>query len=115
MTIFTIAKDNNGFPSYGITFTGDNTQVNLSVGVAQSFTLPTTYPFYMVIFNYTPGTDVWVSPTTVATVAPGTFTSTTSQLSPMERVVPGGTTLSFITSSANSEVGVSWYAQPNVP
>jgi hypothetical protein len=115
MTTFTIAKDNNGFPSYGIAFTVDNQQVILSENVAQSIVLPTTYPFYMVIFNYTPGSDVWVSPFGVATLPTGTFASTTSQLNPMERVVPGGTTLSFITDDTDVEVGVSWYAQPNVP
>jgi hypothetical protein len=99
-TKFSMVRDINGYNGFGILPTYDIQGTSLAVSAAQSFTVPSDYPNWIAIFTYTPGSNIWVSFTTTATVATTSVTSLTSVLNPSARQVKGGSTISVITADA---------------
>lgn len=114
MAQFALTRDINGYVAYGLAFnSSNNSQFKLSANSAVTLTVPTDYNIYEVVFQFEPGTKVWVSNSsdTINPPSSSTPTSTTAQLNPTVREVAQGSTLQFITSDTSSEVGVSFYGK----
>lgn len=120
-TKFNMSRDINGFNGFGVDFADDNTSVILSANAAQSFTVPSntsmggtglyTSSVWLLVFEYQPGSTVWVDPTGATAAIPGaTPAATTSTLNPVARKVNGGTSISMITPDTTAQVGVAMYA-----
>src|ERR1017187_2300039 len=82
---------------------------------AQSITLPieTNIHNYEVCFSYSSGSNVWVNYSGVA-ISPinNSFQTTTSEYCPGQRLLPSGSTISFITpDTSGAYVGVAIYAK----
>lgn len=101
-TKFSMVRDINGYNGFGILPTFDIQGCSLTANVAQSFVVPSNYPYWIAIFNFSPGSNIWVSFTGAATVPTGTMASLTSVLNPSARQVFKGQTISFITADATS-------------
>lgn len=109
-TLLNMTRDINGYNAFGLQFAKDSYQTTLSASAAQSLTVPSNFAVWTAVFAYTPGAEVWVADNTTATLPSGSFSSTASQMNPTVRQVLAGDVLSFITSNATADVGVSLYA-----
>jgi len=103
-TKFLMTRDINGYNGFGIPFSYDGFATSLAANVAQSVTVPSNYEYWIAIFSYTPGSNIWVDGTTTAAVPGAAFASTTARLNPSARQVKKGQVISFITS----DVTVPW-------
>lgn len=101
-TKLSLTRDINGYNAFGIFPTYDIYSGSLAANVAQSITVPSNNQYWLAIFTFSPGANIWVSFTTTATVPGGTVGTGTSVLNPAGRQVMQGTTISFITSDATS-------------
>lgn len=119
-TKFNMIRDINGFNGFGLQFSDTNSKVELAINTATSLTVPGSMGMgsngisatsqWIAIFQYDPGSTVWVANNTTASLpATSSFVSTLSQMLPTARLVSGGDVLSFI-SAQTAEVGVSFYA-----
>lgn len=112
-TRFSMTRDINGYNGFGVPFTVNAQSGVLTATVAQSITVPSSYPNFIAIFSYTPGTEVWVDNITTAVAPTGAFSATTSELNPSARAVKAGSTISFITNDTDSPVvSVLFYVIP---
>jgi hypothetical protein len=102
-TKFTMQKDIQGTNGFGILPTYDIQGCSLSESAAQTFTVPSNAPVWMVIFSYTPGANVFVRfDGSTATVPGGTVGSIHVVLNPAGRTLPAGATFSVITPDTDS-------------
>lgn len=101
-TKLSLTRDINGFNAFGVMPTYDVQGCSLTANAAQSFTVPSNQEYWLAIFTYSPGANVWVSFTTTAAVPNGTMGALTSVLNPAGRQVKAGTVISVITSDATS-------------
>lgn len=109
-TKFNMTRDVAGYNGFGVKFADDGFSGVLANGVAQSVTVPSTYPNWIAVFSYTPGSNIWVDGTNTASVPGGAFSATTSDLNPSARQVSAGQVLSFKTTDTTSpQVKVSFY------
>jgi hypothetical protein len=109
-TKFNMTKDVAGYNGFGVMFATDGFKGLLATSTEQHVTVPANYPYWLAVFSYTPGSNVWVDINATAAVPVGAFTATTSDLNPSARLVQAGDTLSFITSDvAGAQVKVSFY------
>lgn len=97
-TFFNMTKDIAGYNGFGIPFSLDGQTMVLAASVAQSVTVPSSYPNWIAIFSYTPGANIWVDGITTAVVPTGAASASTARLNPAARQVRAGQTISFITS-----------------
>lgn len=111
-TVLNFGRDVQGFNAYAPAPSTDKFSGTLAIGVASSITVPSNYSTWIAAFSYQPGTDVWVdfSGSVASPPVGGTFSPSTAELLPGARTVKGGSTISLITSSSVSEVGVIFYA-----
>lgn len=116
-TKFSMTRDINGYNGFGVKFSDINYQTTLVMNVAQSLTIPSSISMggasdsrWLAVFSYNPSAIVWVADGATATLPGPAFTSTASQLNPAAREVKGGDVLSFVTSDATANLGVSLYA-----
>jgi uncharacterized protein YqjF (DUF2071 family) len=122
MTPFSLTRDINGFNGFGLSFSdtkysatiAQSTDTTLTIGAASVDGMVSSFATnrYLVIFNFEPGSQVWVANGATAAVPAGaTFASTTSELNPAARVVQAGDVLHFITpDSGGAAVSVVIYA-----
>ena len=109
-TKFNMTKDVAGYNGFGVKFATDGYKGLLAANVEQHVTVPANYPYWLAVFSYTPGSNIWVDGTTTAVAPTGNFASTKADLNPSARFVTKGETLSFITSDTTSPmVKVSFY------
>lgn len=109
-TKFLMTRDIGGYNGFGVPFCNDGEQAVLAQNTEQHVTVPSTHPYWLAVFSFSPGSNVWVDGTTTATFPAGSFAATTSDLNPSARLVKAGTTLSFITNdTTNPYVKVSFY------
>lgn len=101
-TKFSMIRDINSYNGFGIIPTYDVQGTSLAASTAQTFTVPNNYPYWIAIFSYTPGSNVFVDFTTTATVPGSTVGALTAVLNPSARAVKGGSTFSVISPDANS-------------
>ena len=87
------AKDARGYNTFAATPADTIVTATLTVGSAQSTTVPSGADFYTVAFNYQPGGIFWVdvSGSTASVPAGATFASATSVLNPSTYLLPAGT------------------------
>lgn len=113
-TKFVLTRDINGFNGFGLAFAQDGYSGVLVADAEQHVTVPDSYPWWIAIFSFTPGSNVWVDGITTAVVPSGSFSASTAELNPTARYVKAGDRMSFITSdTAGAEVGVKFLvAQP---
>lgn len=97
-----MTRDINGYNGFGIQPSLDMQGCYLTANAAQTFTVPDNYPYWIAIFTYTPGANVFVSFTTTAAVPTNTVATLASVLNPSARALAGGSTFSVITPDANN-------------
>jgi hypothetical protein len=114
ITRFKMTRDINGFNGFGRKFSNTNYQALLSGNVIDTLVIPptqdATYTNIFAIFNYQPGSPVWVSINNTVAIPTGSFTQVTAELNPEALYLKSGDSVSFITSDATCEVGVALYA-----
>lgn len=101
-TKLSLTKDINGYNAFGIIPTYDIFGCSLTANMVQSFVVPSNFEYWLAIFTYTPGANIWVSFTTTGSVPNGTMGSITSVLNPSGRQVKAGTTISVITADTTT-------------
>jgi len=109
-TGFAIKRDSSGLNSFAPPFSDQGFKVILASGVAQSFTIPSNYKEWIVLFSIETGGSIWVSLNGTPTVATGTISATTDERNPGARLVKAGDVISMITSATSLEVGITIYA-----
>jgi hypothetical protein len=93
-----MTRDINGYNAFGIIPTYDIYAGSLAANTAQSIVIPANNEYWLAIFTFSPGANVWVDFTTTATVPTTSITTVTTVLNPAGRQVKAGSTISFITA-----------------
>lgn len=119
-TKFNLTRDINGVNGFGLPFSDTAYNTILSANSEQHFTVPanmgmgasgTSYSSqWIALFNFDPGTRVWVADNVTAAIPGSSFAATNSELNPAARMVQGGDVLSFITADTSVSVSVSLYS-----
>lgn len=121
MIPFALSRDINGYNGFGLQFSdtkysatvAQSTDTTLTIGGAASVgMINNTVNRYIAIFNFEPGSQVWVAKgATAAVPAGGSFASTDSEMNPSAREVQDGDVLHFFTpDSGGAAVSVVLYA-----
>lgn len=105
-----MTRDVNGYNGFGVPFSDVNYQMKIIGGVNQSITVPSNFAKWIAIFQYQPGSSVWVANNDTAEVPAGSVTATNSQFAPPARAVNAGDVIDITSSDASAVVGVSLYA-----
>lgn len=106
-----LQKDINGNVNYSIEPALIKYGCLLSAGLPASFTLPTEYKRYDVLFNYKPGTRVFVAINEEAGFGgDSAFVSVNAMLNPSVRRIPGGSSVYVRTPDDLTDVWVEIYA-----
>ncbi len=120
-TPFSLVKDINGFNGFGLQFSTDKYSAALVQDTDTTLAVPKAGPMgscsstgtnkYLAIFEYEPGSTVFVANNQTAAIPAGaSFASTTSELNPAARYVTAGDTLHFYTPNTTAYVVVVFYA-----
>jgi len=121
-TKFNMTRDINGYNGFGLQFSDTNYSCTLTASSDTTLTVPSavgiggpetasTYAYTLAIFDFDPGTSVWVANNNTASAPAGnTFASTNSQLNPAARLVKGGDVLHFFTTGTGVNVSVEFYS-----
>lgn len=104
-TKLSMTRDINGYNAFGIMPTYDIIAGGLAVSTEQHVTVPNNNEYWLAVFTYSPGANVWVDFTTTATVPSTTAGSVSTVLNPSGRQVKGGSTISLITGDST----VPWF------
>lgn len=121
VTPFSMTRDVGGYNGFGLEFTNTAYSATLGAASATPLTIPgdgamgggktQTKNWFLAIFIYTPGAEVWVANNTTAAVPAGaSFAATLSEMNPAARLVRSADVLSFITAAANVSVSVLLFA-----
>jgi len=114
MTRFSMTMDTNGNVAFGLPDSNTKYQTVLTASTEQTLVVPetgdATYQRVAAVFSFQPGSTIWYSVNSTATLPTGSFTATTSEQNPQVRYVRPGDVLHFITRSITAEVGVMFYA-----
>lgn len=105
-----MVRDINGYNGFGLPMCDNKFAVTLQVGVAQSFTVPSSFSKWLALFTNEPGTSIWVSDDGTATIPDTTINTSNSELNPIGRLVNALDEISMITSDTTAGVGVCLYA-----
>jgi len=101
-TKLSMTRDINGYNAFGLIPTYDIYAGSLTVSTEQHITVPSNNEYWLAIFTYSPGANIWVDFTTTATVPSSTVGSVSVVLNPSARQVKAGSTISFITADSTS-------------
>lgn len=101
-TKLSMTRDINGYNAFGIMPTYDIEAGALAANTEQHFTVPSNYEYWLAIFTYTPGANVWVDFTGTATVPASTFARVNTVLNPAGRRVKAGSVISMITADTTT-------------
>ena len=110
MTQFSMIRDTSGYNSFALEFSQQNYSAILSVGVAQSLTIPGNASKYVCVFTIESGADVWVANNATAAYPAGTMAASNSVMNPAARFVKAGDVLSFIAQNTNASISIVLYA-----
>jgi hypothetical protein len=111
-TLLNFGRDVQGYNAYAPAPATDLFKVTLAAAGNSSFTVPSNFANWMVVFSYAGASDVWVAyGATASPPASGTFASSNSELNPASRTVKGDTQINvYNNGSGNIDIGVSCYA-----
>jgi len=120
-TKFALSRDINGYNGFGLQFSdtkysatvAQSTDTTLTIGGAGAMgSIANNVNKYIAIFNFEPGSQVWVAKDATAAVpVGGSFASTNSEMNPAAREVEVGDVLHFFTpDSGGAAVSVVIYA-----
>ena len=101
-TKLSMTRDINGFNAFGVFPTYDIEAGALAANTEQHFTVPSNEQYWLAIFTYAPGANVWVDFTATATVPSPTFSAVSTVLNPAGRQVKAGTIISMITADTTT-------------
>jgi hypothetical protein len=101
-TKLSLTRDINGYNAFGVFPTYDIFAGSLAANAAQTITVPSNFQWWLAIFTFTPGSNVWVDFSGTATVPTTTIGAFTAVLNPAGRQVLQGSTISFITSDSTT-------------
>ncbi len=104
-TKLSLTKDINGYNAFGILPTYDIEAGALAANTEQHFTVPSNNEYWLAIFTFSPGANIWVDFTGTATVPSTTVGSVNTVLNPAGRQVKAGSTISLITGDTT----VPWF------
>lgn len=104
-TKLSLTKDINGYNAFGLLPTYDIQNGGLAANTEQHVTVPNNNQYWLAVFTFSPGANIWVDFTGTATVPSTTAASTSTVLNPAGRQVKGGSTISLITGDAT----VPWF------
>jgi hypothetical protein len=119
-TKFNMARDINGYNGFGLIFTDTAYSCTLTASTDTTLTIPANMGLgggglsqssqWIAIFNFDPGSSVWVASNAVASnPAGGSFAATSSELNPSARLIKGGDVLHFYTTGTGVNVSVLLY------
>lgn len=97
-----MTRDINGYNAFGLIPTYDVYGASLTANAEQHVVVPSNFQYWLAVFTYSPGANVWVDFAGTATVPGGTVGLIQSVLNPAGRQVKAGSTISFITADATS-------------
>ena len=113
-TQFSMIRDINGYNGFGLSFSINKFNANITQNTDTTLTVPSYSSHYVAIFTFQSGSGVWVANNDTAAKPVGsTFASTTSELNPVARYVKAGDVLHFFTGDTSAMVGVVFYALPS--
>jgi hypothetical protein len=101
-TKLSMTRDINGYNAFGIMPTLDIFAGFLAASTEQHFVVPSNNQYWLAIFTFTPGANIWVDFAGTATVPNGTVGAVNVVLNPAGRQIKGGSTISIITADATS-------------
>ena len=101
-TKLSMTRDINGYNAFGLIPSLDIYAGSLTANAEQHFTVPGNNQYWLAIFSYTPGANIWVDFATTATVPGGTVGAVSTVLNPAGRQVKSGTVISYITSDSTN-------------
>lgn len=106
-----LGRDITGAVNYSLSPSENKKSATLEINNEETFTVPSTAPFWDVFFSIQPGSSIWVAYGATAEVPAGaTFADTTSELNPTIRRLAAGTVVSCITGDVTAHIGISMYA-----
>ena len=110
-TLLSFGRDSQGFNAYAPRPATNAFSVTLAADTAASFTVPSNYQNWIVVFSVSPTASVWFDFTgaTAAVPAGNTFAATTAERNPAARTLVAGNAISVISANAQ-DVGVTLYA-----
>lgn len=110
--LLNFGRDVQGYNAYAPPTAGDKWSATITNGAETHITVPSNFPFWIVVFSYQPGANVWVDITGATAIVPvgATLASTTSELNPGARTIAAGGKVSMITDNTSVDVGVMLYA-----
>lgn len=110
-TLFSMARDINGYNTFSIPFSNNKYSATLAAGVGASITVPSDSEIYLALFLIAPGSRIWVALNTSAAVpGGGSFTTTASELNPAIRTVNASDVISCLTADTTADIGIAFYA-----
>ena len=95
-----MTRDINGYNAFGLIPTYDIYAGALAANTEQHFTVPNNNEYWLAIFTFSPGANIWVNFSGTATVPASSVAAVHTVLNPAGRQVKGGSTISLITSDA---------------
>lgn len=112
-TKFNMTRDISGSNGFGVDICLDSYSGLLATGVAQSQVTPSDYDWYIAVFTYTPGANVFVNCKSTAAAPAGAIGASQSVLVPSALRLAKGTTISFITpDAAGSYITIRFFVAP---
>lgn len=113
-TELSFGRDAQGYNAYAPQFPTDIFTATLAASTAESFTVPSNFPVWVMYVRLEPTGWCWVSRTTTAAVpAGGTLAGASSELIPgtieYKRLVYAKDVISFITPNTTCDISVSLY------
>lgn len=110
-TTLNFGRDVQGYNAYAPQFPTDIFTATLANGSAQSITVPSNLPVWIMTVSITPGNEIWVSRTNIAAIpVGGSFAASKSELNPGPRLVYAGDIISFLTPNTTTDCEVAFYA-----
>lgn len=101
-TKLSLTKDINGYNAFGLIPTYDIYDGALAANTEQHFTVPGNFQYWLAIFTFSPGSNVWVNFSTTATVPSTTVGRSSNVLNPAGRQVKAGSVISLITADSTN-------------
>ena len=97
-----MTRDINGYNAFGLIPTYDVWAGALAADTEQHFVVPSNEEYWLAVFTFAPGANIWVDFITTATVPSTTIGKVSTVLNPAGRQVKAGSTISLITADSTS-------------